>query len=356
MESLVLVLSLVVLFMALLVLSTLALGERLWGDDRQPDAIEKIPRADGGWLHADRFLVNDAPRKGVVVTCHGIGTSRRHMDFDEEHSLARTIHQAGYEVWNIDLRGVGESRRLNPKDRSWTVDDHVAIDVPAVLAAVTERAGTDKVHWVGHSMGGLVAYGWLASHPDDGRMASLITLGSPVKHAPGRWEHLGARPSVWLAAKVPSIPGHWPARALALLVLPIRVPFQPITPSSFTTSELRRMAWRVPEPMSGRAASQLSRMWSGQGFQSADGEVCYLDQLAKVEVPVRIVASVGDHMAPPHTVSPAAELWGGPVCEYIVLGTDEGEVNAPCHAGMLAGRAAPRQVYPLVLDWLDRQA
>ena len=352
MSPLLIALAVLTLGLLLVVGFTLFAGDRLFDHDTEPDAIVEIPRGDGGWLHADRFL-QEGVSKGVVITCHGIGANRKHMDFDEDHSLARAIHRAGYEVWNIDLRGVGKSKQRHPIDRRWSVDDHVLIDVPAVLTAATAQTGATRVHWVGHSMGGLVMYGWLASHPEEDRVASVVTLGSPVWGPPSLVERIMAAPAVLIARLLPALPGHWPARALALLVVPVPLPFQPITPSNYRVADLRRMAWRITEPLSGRAASQLSRMWFGQGFTSEDNSVDYLARLALVNVPVRIIASMGDHMAPPHTVSPAADHWGGPDCDLVVLDAPLNGQAPPCHAALLNGRVAPLLIYPLVLDWLD---
>lgn len=349
-------LGLVALALLGLVAWTLTQGERLLGGDTEPHEVALIRRADGGALHADRWLVRGEgiERRGVVVTCHGIGANRIHMDFDPEHSLAQALNRAGYEVWNIDLRGVGKSRALSPGDRAWSVDDHVDIDVPAVLEEVTRATGAPRVHWVGHSMGGLVAYGWLATHPAEDRLASLVTLGSPVCGAPGPLERLTGRLASWIAGWLPAIPSTLPSRAGAMLVLPVRIALQPITPSNYDLGTLRRMAWRIPEPLSGRAAAQLSRMWTGRPFSSLDGSVDYLEGLGQVEVPARIIASPGDRMAPPRTVLPAAEAWGGSAVDSVVLDTPPGRDRALCHAGLLNGKAAPREVYPLVLDWLAR--
>ena len=40
-----------------------------------------------------------------------------------------------------------------------------------------------KVHWVGHSMGGIILYSWLAFHMENSQdFASIVTLGSSLDH------------------------------------------------------------------------------------------------------------------------------------------------------------------------------
>ncbi len=54
------------------------------------------------------------------------------------------------------------------------------------LERVCQQTGHDRVQLVGHSLGGLVAR-YLVQRQDDGRVTSLVTLGSP--HSGSLWAH-----------------------------------------------------------------------------------------------------------------------------------------------------------------------
>lgn len=88
-----------------------------------------------------------------------------------------------------ELRGHGLS---DPAQAGWALDEHLRLDMPALVRRACERGGVDRVHLMGHSMGGILGYAMLArSH----RLASLTTFGAPVV--------LGSnRPLVRLAARV----------------------------------------------------------------------------------------------------------------------------------------------------------
>ena len=55
------------------------------------------------------------PRPGAhgspVILCHGMGSNRFNMDGPGRASLARHLNAAGYDVWGLELRGAGRSRR-----------------------------------------------------------------------------------------------------------------------------------------------------------------------------------------------------------------------------------------------------
>src|SRR5205085_2371515 len=58
-------------------------------------------------------------------------------------------------------------------------EDYVYHDAPAALHTVLRETGARQVHWVGHSMGGMIAYALLIS-PVHKKIASAVTLGSPT--------------------------------------------------------------------------------------------------------------------------------------------------------------------------------
>jgi pimeloyl-ACP methyl ester carboxylesterase len=96
----------------------------------------------------------------------------------------------GADVHIVELRGHGlssrelqqerarEEGRALPKDLDWgwDLDSYLLEDLPAAVEAVKERTGRDKVFYVGNSMGGMMGYGYAATHDD---LAGLVTIGAP---------------------------------------------------------------------------------------------------------------------------------------------------------------------------------
>ena len=98
----------------------------------------------------------------VVILLHGIGMSRLTMYYYQ-----RAIEAAGYVTINIDY----PSRRF----RATELFDIVKKLIKKELSAYDDY---DKVHYVGHSLGGILAR-LLALDNEDERVGCCIALGSP---------------------------------------------------------------------------------------------------------------------------------------------------------------------------------
>lgn len=98
-----------------------------------------------------------------VILTHGLAQNSYFWDFPvENHSFARFLHKKGYDVWLPCLRGHGrgELHSDNQSNWSWNIDDLAIYDVPAILNKVYHETNQKPV-WIGHSMGGTLAYMYL---------------------------------------------------------------------------------------------------------------------------------------------------------------------------------------------------
>ncbi|UJW84603.1 alpha/beta fold hydrolase [Devosia sp. SL43] len=108
-----------------------------------------------------------APDAPMVVLCHGLAAGSLQFTADAEHFAG-----LGYRVLLPDLRGHGRSTaplEIGPDTYSIRT---MADDMGAML----DHAGAASVHWVGNSLGGIVALDLIGREPQ--RFASLALFGT----------------------------------------------------------------------------------------------------------------------------------------------------------------------------------
>ncbi|XP_021801131.1 triacylglycerol lipase 2-like isoform X1 [Prunus avium] len=103
-----------------------------------------------------------------------------------DQSLAFLLADNGYEVWLGNTRGTKYSlghTSLSPDDPAyweWSWDELVAYDLPATFQYVHDQTG-QKIHYVGHSLGTLVALGAFCKDQQLTRLRSAVLL-SPIAY------------------------------------------------------------------------------------------------------------------------------------------------------------------------------
>jgi pimeloyl-ACP methyl ester carboxylesterase len=87
-----------------------------------------------------------------------------------------------YTTITLDLRGHGRSDK--PHERSAYTAESMVSDVLAVL----DETGTDRVHYLGYSLGGRVGFSLAATHPE--RMLSFLSAGGSPRIHPDTFDRV----------------------------------------------------------------------------------------------------------------------------------------------------------------------
>ena len=312
------------------------------------DEVVQAVTDDGLRLALHRYRPRGARRRHAVICCHGLAANRLAFDVDPDVSLARHLASRGFEVFLMELRGHGVSQR---PVWGWTFDDYVARDLPAAIDAVRDHGACERVHWIGHSMGGLLGYAHLSRGGSDD-LCSAVTVGSSLDYSDGTGFRrlVPLRP---LLRRIPAVPVHLVARLSGGLVGHITTPYERFNVWS-TNCEPRH--WRLIcrqgfHPVSSRVMDQLATALEPGGLRTAEGRERYGEGLAEATTPVLALAGSRDAQCPPGAVERTAASLRS-TSRVAVFGRDHGHADEYGHFDLLVGRHARREVFPLVEEWL----
>ncbi|MDR3635663.1 MAG: alpha/beta fold hydrolase [Isosphaeraceae bacterium] len=339
--------------------------------DLQPCSDAFIATRDGwqlGMRHI-RPAVPD-PNKLPVVLCHGLGLNATFWTITDNH-LPAQLAARGYEVFLFDFRGSGNSSKvgrvgqINARLRQtpflevgegrWTVDDIVHYDVPAVLDYVKQETGSDRVNWVGHSLGGMLMFPYLEQSPDAGRVASFVGMGSTITIAntPAR-DMLRANRGLRVLARALS-PGR-----LGRPLMYVRFPGLDRIDQFYYTSEnvdkqtVARFYGYTLEDTGRSALKQLDPYLEFGHFVSADRKTDYAVLLSSVTTPTLMIAGEADSMSDIPSTEQTYNALGSPDKLLMRFGKRDGQVADYGHCDLVWSRYAPQEIFPPLIDWLDR--
>jgi len=320
-------------------------------------------RTHDGWQIAlHRYLPAPRSHRTPVILCHGMSSNRWDMDGPGKVSLARYLVRRGYDVWVPELRGAGRSMRptwWNGKRYDWRFEDYVHHDAPAALRKVLRETEARQVHWVGHSMGGMIAYALLMG-PAHKTIASAVTLGSPTMSDVGH----------------PLIDFGIPYRSL-LRFLPNRVPLgtlarlgSPFAPAiaRWLQPTIAELGWRpgnadVPllrslmltavDDLPASLLREFARWYETKTMNDRYGMFDMVEHLERITTPLLVIAGNKDGLTPARDLEHVYKRVASSDKVFRIIGKDHGFAHDYSHADLILGLHAPQEVYPLVLQWLE---
>lgn len=314
---------------------------------------------DDGWriaLHVYEASGAKA-RRHPVLLCHGLAANHMAFDTHAETSLARHLASRGYLALAVDLRGHGHSERPTrggERRFGWSFDDYLLFDLPAAIAYAKRASGAPAVHWIGHSMGGLLAYAHLA-RGGSRDFCSVTTIGSSLDYSGAKSGFHKLRPLRSLLDRIPFVPIGLLGRAMARFVGRVETPFQRfnVWPSNVDPEHWRQVSREGFHAVSPAVMGQLASAMETGGLRSRDGSTAYLDGLAGATAPVLAIAGDRDAQCPPDAAERTLEALGSPRRELRVFGKSRGHGDHYGHFDLIIGRRARAEVFPCIDAWVD---
>jgi alpha-beta hydrolase superfamily lysophospholipase len=311
---------------------------------------------DGISLWLRRFPTGAEPARGAVVLQHGLGSRTLAFDYPGR-SLALHLSTAGFDCYLPELRGTGRSQR---PARPWGVDDYVEQDIPAIVEAVRADSGQQRIHWIGHSMGGVLMMFYGIEHPD-APIKSLVTIGSSLDYSAGHSVFRKMRRLRWMA-------GSWLryldfGRLARLNALSAgHGPFFPAEEMNVWRYNIERAITRdllshgfglIPF----RLFDDLDTTFQQGGFSRQGGRIRYLEQAHAFRLPTCLIAGSKDAQCSVEAVQATARLLENAAeKEVLCMGTDYGQYGEYGHFDLILGRRAETEVWPSILRFIERHA
>ena len=343
--------------------------------------------ADGWNLQVDRFEP-DQPDLSAnpVILCHGLSYNNRFWDLTEKVSLARYLAASGYDVWSVSLRGAGLSdqplasvgrkvlagsiptkffteahkHKLGSAAFSgYSVDDHINYDVPAVISLVKAKTAAKRVHWVGHSMGGMIMFAYLATQPQEAarNVDTFVAVSVPMVmfHPLNKAMQLQLDNAAALKAGnafVSTSYDAFVAKVLGKLAPPTISETLFLNRDNVDDSVLRLLAQWGQESISPGQLDQLFAMAAQESFYSRDRKTNYTSMLDRVTTPTFFLVGQLDNMATVGAVKFAYRQVSSQDKSYRLFGRINKNLADYGHDDIVIGKHAKQEVYPAISNWL----
>ncbi len=258
--------------------------------------------------------------------------------------------QRGFDVWVVELRGAGQSSRptlWNSLRYDWYFDHYVRFDIPAALDLVRGLTGYEEVHWIGHSMGGMVAYAYCIEQ-NRSQIRSIIAIGSPSF---AKLENALFNRLVTLKPLLKFLP-KLPYEGTGLFVVPLMPIFRETlgrllaNPRNMRNRDLIALVTLVPADLPTSLVSQFAGWYESGGFRAALQHVDYGRGLETITNPTLIVAGAADLLTPVSEMEFVFDSLGGTEKEFLLLGRSTGCRHDYGHIDPVLGRYAETEVWP----------
>lgn len=309
----------------------------------------KVPLA----MVRKRLAENHGGTSATVLLVHGFGQNRYAWHLPAR-SFANHLAYAGFDVFNLDLRGHGRSRHFGAKAPR-NVDEYVSEDLPIAVDEVLSHTGQKPLYLVGHSLGGLVSYA--AAPKLSGAIAGIASIGSPYHFTRGSLS-LSAIALFVEGMRRAGIPNNAhvgvPLSPVGAVLRTIRSvaesPFYPIPLRGWHVGALEPhvLDQHLKLAFDRGGISEIRQMfeWAGQkrfGGPSQD----YVERFESMDLPLLVMAGSNDDLAPPASVRPAFERSRSKDKTYRTFPLG--------HIDLLVGRDAPLSTWPAVVSWIQKR-
>ncbi|MDV6237319.1 alpha/beta fold hydrolase [Leptospira ellisii] len=331
---------------------------KLYGQEDIADEVHFAKTKDGWNLALHRHIPPQPDRQlAPVLVVHGIATNKFVVDLDKRHSLPYYLKLRGYEVFAVSLRGCGRSYHESPtRYEDFTFDDIVKYDVPAMIDKVKRISNSDRVSYVGHSMGAMIVYSHfcIQDAKDVKDIAAFVSLGGP-----GNLNHIGIT-LIGLLSRFPRarkmLDLKFGASILAPLAGELYTPVDEIlyNPKVTSSKTVKKIMKNAIENIAEGVTEQFMRWIETKRMISLNGFFDYEKLQQKITAPSLFMAGEKDVIATPDSVRSVYERAGSKKKEFRIVSKTSGSSEDYGHACLVMGDRAEDDVFQYVESFLRK--
>ena len=287
-----------------------------------------------------------------ILFVHGANANQHNFTSPEGVSLVDALVERGYDCWTVDLRGCRSSVPPFERTRNQvTTDDFLNDDIPTAIRYIQQETGYARIHYVGHSLGGMLLYAYALKHGTDS-LASGTTLGAPLgfEGQSGRRSPLMFK----LAGLFPAISG-----SFVRGVVPIVSCFR-ISPTVFPTN-MRNIArtmhaghfYRmIEDPLPG-VLDDLCRWVNQPGWRMDDGNLNVLDGLSELDLPLFVLYAPQDPFVSLSNAKAFFEALPSTDKRMLVCAKEHGFKHDYNHCDLAFSHEGAREVFGPIARWIE---
>lgn len=326
-------------------------------------SLHAVTTEDGMNLVMTRKLPVDRNPIAPVMLVHGLGQNRYTWTLTRR-SFENYLIRHGFETYNIELRGHGLSR-ANGSDYPLEFENYLFYDIPAFFQSISRITGGKKLFYIGHSLGGSIAY-CTGSRFND-QLAGVISIGGPYSMARGNRllqtiAHTGVtlgkfypfrnlQPEVFYIDYI----GVLASMGLGLLDHKwYRLPLQIWHPGSIERDILNERVTKGFDRTSFNVIKFFFKWGARKKFISSDGQIDFEENIAQLMAPILFVNGDRDYAVPEAAVIEAYDKAAAADKTFKIFGEEKPDLHWG-HIDLIMGQHAPAITWPYMLDWMQKR-
>ncbi|NPC87063.1 alpha/beta hydrolase, partial [Pyxidicoccus fallax] len=189
------------------------------------------------------------------------------------------------------------------------------------------------------------------------KLAGLLTLGAPVHFRSGPFLRtlisLGVR-AAWPAR----FRQEWMSASLAPFLGYVTLPLSDllVNPEHIPPRIQRQVYANMMSSMSRKVLLQFQDWIEHDAFRSFDRATDWRAGISRLQLPLLVMGGSSDRLATAENVEAQFALTTAPDRTLHIFGRDRGDKMDYGHGDLVFGTGAPTEVYPVILEWLERHA